>query len=685
MSKKNKPNTQHQTIATPARPNKPVQEASSGGYSSRYFASAAYRNALLGVVAITALVFIPSLGNDFTNWDDPSYVTENLFVTRLSWQNIKAFFLAGIAPGYPDGWVGNYHPLTMLSLAINYAMTGNNASSYHLTNVVLHLCTTAWVFVLTYRIAGGKWQGAALAALLFGIHPMHVESVAWIAERKDVLYGFFFVWALVVYHRYLQQPSTRRLVSVFGLFVLSLLSKPTAVMLPPALLLMDYLHGRAMNRGAWSEKIPFFILSVVFGLITIGIQRDEAVGDLAQFGLFSRFCFVSYGIVMYLVKALVPIQLSALHPYPDWTKGLPVLYLVSPILVLFLVGAVAYTRRYSRMVVFGVALYVLMLLLTLQFVSVGEAIISERYTYTAYIGLFVILGWWLNTHVIADGARWAAQRSTIMGVLAVACVVYGGVAAARCGVWKNSETLWTDVLAKYPHASTAYNNRGNHYIVEKAYDKAAADFGAALQYKPNYYEALTGRGLAYQSLGKTDLSLADAQAAIVLSPNRIQAYALRGSLYAGARNYDAAVADYLKVLQIDPYHVKTYANLGSAYTQKRDFPKAFEYFDKAIQLNRDYAFAYYGRAVAFMNSQQTEKAIADFSTYLQLQPDSPQALLWRAMQWQALNNHQNALQDLNRAIQLAPNRADLYEARAKTYDALGNAPAAAQDRAKMGG
>jgi hypothetical protein len=210
---------------------------------------------------------------------------------------------------------GNFHPLTMLSLAVDYWISKGNPKWFHFVNVLIHLFNLILVFIFIYKLSGNKKWIACITALLFAIHPLHVESVAWISERKDLLYSAFFLGGLLIYLNYLNKKSLITLGSVFLLFVFSLLSKPAAVIFPVVLLVIDYFNERLDQKQTYIEKIPFFILSVLFGLITIKIQKEFEATGMLSFSLFQRFLFANYGIMMYLVKTIFPIRLCAFYPF----------------------------------------------------------------------------------------------------------------------------------------------------------------------------------------------------------------------------------------------------------------------------------------------------------------------------------------------------------------------------------
>src|SRR6188768_909246 len=341
---------------------------------------------LFCVLAITGLCLIPMLNNGFTNWDDDVYVTSNLIIKAPDWEAI-----------FTRSSAYNYHPLTMLTLAFNYAISGLDPFSYYLVNWLLHLLNTALVFLFISKISERKIFVAAFTSLIFGVHPMHMESVAWISERKDVLYACFFLLSLLQYWSFLETGKRPKLLYCFIFFILSLLSKPAAIILPFVLFLLDHWYGRSFNWKVWAEKIPFFIFSFLFGFITIKVQSAEAIVGLDIYPLWTRFFFACYTIMIYTARFFVPYPLSAFHPYPSVDSlGLPVL--LSPVFIIALL-ILLWLKRRDKLVVFSVSFFIVNLLLVMQFISIGLTIVSERYTYVPYIGLSFLVATWLNKYL----------------------------------------------------------------------------------------------------------------------------------------------------------------------------------------------------------------------------------------------------------------------------------------------
>ena len=271
------------------------------------------------IIIVTYFVFSPSLQNDFTNWDDPTYVTDNPLVVNNA-VPVKEIFKTPVSL--------NYHPVTILSLAWNYQNGKLNPKGYHEENVIFHLLNTLLVFLFIFLLTRRNLLMAAIVALFFGIHPMHVESVSWVSERKDVLYVFFFLAGLITYLRFLDTKRILWYILTLLLFVLSCLSKGMAVVFPVIMLLIDYLRNDKLQLKIIFNKIPFFVLSLVFGVISFRIQSGGAIADMQVFTIFQRMMFASYGAIMYVVKFFAPVNLSAFYPYPtlDRNGNIPLPY-----------------------------------------------------------------------------------------------------------------------------------------------------------------------------------------------------------------------------------------------------------------------------------------------------------------------------------------------------------------------
>lgn len=341
-----------------------------------------YRIPLFLIILITFIAFLPVLQNGFVNFDDDRYILNNPMLASINLSDIFSSYI-----------VGNYHPLTMLIYAIEYQFFGLNAGGYHAVSLLLHLLIVILVFYVVLSLSNRK-EVALVASLLFGIHPLHVESVAWASELKDLLYTFFFLASWLCYLRYLKEPKRKFYFYCLFLFLLSLLSKGMAVSLPVVLLLTDYFKGRKLNAKAWLEKAPFFALSIIFGIVAIIAQKSGgAIQDLEVYPLVQRIAFACYGFITYLLKFVVPYELCTYYPYPlKSVAGIPGWYYIYPIVLLALIAFVFYSLRFSKKFFFGIGFFTITVFLVLQLLPVGNTIMADRYSYIPSIGIFYLAG-----------------------------------------------------------------------------------------------------------------------------------------------------------------------------------------------------------------------------------------------------------------------------------------------------
>ena len=389
---------------------------------------------MLSVAVITALCLFPMLRNGFTNWDDEYYVVNNSLLRGPDWIGI-----------FTRPVVSNYHPLTVLSLAANFAISGKDPHSYLILNLLLHLLNVVLVFVFIYSISRRQTLVAFFTALIFGIHPMHVESVAWISERKDLLYTLFYLLALMQYWLFLRSRKPFRLWLCFLLFVLSMFSKPAAIVLPLVLFLMDYWQQRPITRQVVLEKIPFILVAALFAIITLKLQSVTAMTSLDLYPFWVRLFFASYAVLVYLFWFFVPYPLSAFHPFPEPGHLGLVIYLAPLFLAALLF--VIWQFRKNRLVVFGFLFFLVNVVLVLQLIPIGMTIVSERYTYVPYIGLAFMF-----TMLASEYLKEKRLVPAIAGAVVIFSL-FGFLTFKRTQVWKDSDSLWTDVIDHYPDAS----------------------------------------------------------------------------------------------------------------------------------------------------------------------------------------------------------------------------------------
>jgi Flp pilus assembly protein TadD len=598
---------------------------------------------------VTWIVFSGVTKNGFTNWDDPTYVLENRKIIEFDNEAAVWFFRNPSA--------SNYHPLTMISLGLdsrNAKKTQVPVSSsmepdavpFHSTSLVLYLITVLLVFIFVYLLTDKRWIPALIVALLFGVHPFHVESVAWISERKDVLYGMFFMAGLILYVRYLQIQRGYLLWITFGLFFLSVLSKPAAIVFPVIMLVMDYFTHRKFTMRLWLEKLPFIAVSIAAGLITFLIQSKDAVADFKTFTILQRFLFATYGFVIYLVKALVPLKMSAFYPYPNTTLSgnLPLQYYLLPLVVVALAVLVFLSLRNTRFIAFVFLFYSVNLLLVLQFISVGSAIMADRYAYIPSLAIFLLIGIYSDKLFRKWGVR-SIWTWIVTVIISIWIIFLGFISVRQIRVWKDTETLWTDVISKYPNVEVAYKNRGNFYGKLNRMDEALRDYQALIQLHTKDAKVYSNLGNIYALRGETEKALESYGQSIRMDSLSYEAYMNRGITYARIRNFNAALSDMNKALKLSPSNTEIqtnrayllldmghytealeaytllqrefpgnddlYMRRGIAYFNLKDFPAAIQDLTHCLNLNPRNGFAWYQLSLAHRNFRQFRDALLE--------------------------------------------------------------------------
>ncbi|RMG83901.1 MAG: tetratricopeptide repeat protein [Bacteroidetes bacterium] len=633
----------------------------------------------LGIVTVlTLIVYLPALKNGFVFWDDPEYVLHNPYIKDINLKELFSVF-----------YMGNYHPLAMLSLAIDYQLFGFEPFGYHLHALILHLLNTVLVFLVFYHLFDNqKVFRAALIALLFGIHPMHVESVAWVSERKDVLYTFYFLLSYLFYVFYLR-ANRRSKFLIFSLiaFLLSCLAKGQAVVLSLVLVITDYLFQRKLtDKKVILEKIPFFILSLVFGIVAIKAQGEEAAINKDFYSGFTSIFYGSYGLLYYLLKSLVPYNLSGAHPYPlnEADLSMPKYFYIFPVLAAGIVFLVLKYFKNNRHVIFGFLFYLFTISIVLKLLPVGDTIVAERYTYVPYLGLFAVYAEWLV--LLKNKFSSKAKLLKYAGVTVLG--IYAVVTFFRIQVWKDTFVFWADVMEKYPKYWRAYNCVGQEYMqlgIEKLkknnrkeavadFENAAKYFGLAMK-KDKWCPPVPYmlRGALYTDYLQ-DYPKAEKDFLKVLAfpnkmdPSQLSARQNLGLVYYRMKQYDKSLKYLNEALQINPNDPKTYYIKGLTLAAMKQPQKAIENYSKAIQLNPNYTQAYLNRGVVYTDRlNELEKGLQDFQKVLQLQPNNKDALVNTGVVYFKMNKPDKAIAQYNKALQLYPNAGRIYYLRALAY------------------
>jgi protein O-mannosyl-transferase len=608
----------------------------------------------LSIIFITTSVYFTSLNNQFTSWDDPGYITENPDIKTFNNDSLGSTFQK-ISSSYV---MGNYHPLTMLSYCLDYNFFGLNPTAYHTTNLILHLFNALLVFCFIWLLSKQRWV-AFITALLFAIHPMHVESVAWASERKDVLYSFFYLAGLCSYIFYLQTEKKKTIfyALTFLLFILAVLSKALAVSLPIAFFAIDYYLDRKINLRSILEKAPFIILSLVFGYIAIDAQESGIeLGAFIQYDFFDRILFTSYAILMYVWKLLLPFNLSCLYTYPELQDDVyPFIFYLAPLLLIAIGFLIYKLKILKKDILFGALFFIITIAFVLQILPVGGAIMADRYSYLPYIGLFFIIARSINYLLENKSEQIKNLKTPSIGVLIFFILMCCFLTFQRAKAWHNTISLWSSAIKVYDGDALPYKVRGLEYYRTKQYGLAITDFNKAIELQKGSADAYNNRGLAYYEMQKYDAAINDFNMAIQLKSDYPDAHFNRGNCYFGIGNMEDAITDFTATIQVSPKSEKAYYNRGNAYYNLQKYDLAFQDFSTAITYDSTFALAYNNRGNIYLKYGAYAEGISNYSAAILYDPSFANAYMNRCKAFAALQKFQPALEDALKAKDLGYN------------------------------
>ncbi len=548
----------------------------------------------LALAGLTWAVFGQTLHHDFINYDDKTYVYENPNIT--SGLTRPAIFWA-----FTHAHAGNWHPLTSISHMLDCQLYGLNPSGHHLANVLLHILAVVLLFLVLRQMTGAIWRSAFVAAV-FAIHPLRVESVAWIAERKDVLSGVFFMLTLLAYARYVSGGrSLLRYLLVAFLFGLGLMAKPMLVTLPCILLLLDYWplcrfgsnslgNGDTAARRATflhlvAEKIPFFLLSLASALLTWRAQH-AAMRSVSEIPLLLRAENAVVSYVRYLRQLLWPTDLALFYPHAT----LPLLLVVAAIFLLLVISTVVLClgRKFPYLIT-GWGWYLIMLLPVIGLVQVGAQALADRYTYLPQIGVVLAITW-----SAADATAGIRQRQRVLAFAAVAVTLaLAWCARHQTRYWRNSESIWRHTLGVTTNNDVAHNELGEAWLDAGRVDDAIDEFQTALKIGPQLLIAHHNLGLAFLKKGKFADAIGEFRGVLSRDPQSLKSRLnLAAALLESGRAVEA-VAEYERALAMAPNFAHGHLDLGAAYLRAGRRADAMAQFNLALQLQPRYAAAEY--------------------------------------------------------------------------------------------
>jgi len=591
------------------KPSRPVPAKPSVKKKNRQTSVFQLWRPLLVILPLVFIAYFPILDNELTNWDDPDLIIDNPLIREINADNLEKIFTTF--------YFGNYQPLHLLSYAIQYQLWELNPAGYHAVSLLLFMAITVLVFYFTYRISKKNIVIATVAALLFALNPMRVESVAWAAEHKDMLYALFYIASLITYVSYLESHTdsgkyrNKFFVYSFILFLFSVFSKVMAVSLVGAMVMLDYFYARKFTLRLVLEKLPFIGVSLAVGITQV-IATAEAgtIDETSGLTFFDRILIVCRNLMFFFYKMLIPVNLSAFHPYPAHKAGesWPAEFYIAVVFVLLLIVLLIWSYRRTRLIIFCVGFFFLALALVLQYIAIGPSMFNERYSLIPAVPLSFGLatGGWMLVQ------RYRSLKTPMIGFTAAYLVLMIVLTHQRCNIWQNSLTLWNDVLEQYPTTSMALNNRGKYYGRDLNDQKQAyADLSAAILYDPLNEKAYNNRGIVRCIEGQFDSAIVDFNAAIRLQDDFLDAIANRGIAYAQTNRPVLAIKDFNRCMELAPGKADTYMNRGTCYLQMNQPDSAIADFSTGISLFPGNAEMYLRRSQAFAAAGRYREALAD--------------------------------------------------------------------------
>jgi len=727
---------------------------------------------LAAICTATFLVFANTLSFDLLNWDDDKLITKNPLIKSPTSENLKKLYAAD-----------DHIFLTQLMFAVEYKIYGLNPSGYHLLNIILHILNTILAFLFIRTLSKNPII-ALTAAALFALHPLRVESVAWVAERKDLLYTFFYLSGMLLYIRYLRKESLLIFLGVILLFYLSSLSKIQAVAFPVSLLLLDIYYKRKFNILFVYEKFLLFylffafllfdeswrnyanllsilaVLSIIYYthknfitlplrsrvlviasipllyafrlappylllfslwyimleimhrkgirfsdikflkinylyLIALGvalllpivsfllIQKpfdywNQDVDSNLMFSFFDRIFLAAYAFCFYIYKCIIPFNLSAVHPYPEKISGLlPAIYYYSGIIAMLVISLLFFIhyklKKLSSLMIFGLMFFLIHIALVLHIIPIeGRLVVADRYTYLAYLGLFLVVA-------IGFAKLWTyfQQKSILIpvGLFSLTFLLMAFQSHQRTYVWENDIRLFSDVIEKKPGIAFAHVNRGGAYVNLKLYEEALDDLNIGIELDSGFTMAYYNRGQLYYAISQFENAILDFNTILRLTKNnRDSAISLndRGMSYLQLGLADQAIADLEQSISIDTLYPNAYNNRGWYHYLKGNISAAFHDFNKAIQLNPDMVEAYLNRGLTYLLENNQHKAIADFSEAIKRNSTDPRPYINRAYVYTQQSRFDAAIKDLNTAIMNDSSYTEAYRSLGYIYFSKGN-------------
>jgi protein O-mannosyl-transferase len=658
----------------------------------------------LALATASAFWRVPHLG--FVTLDDDVYVTANTHVRGgLTLEDLRWAFTS-------VGYAGYWHPVTWISHMLDVQLFGMRPGPAHVVNLLLHVANTILLYLVLFRMTKARWRSAFVAAL-FAWHPLRVESVAWVAERKDVLSTFFWMLTIGAYLRYLERPTLGRYLLIFLALALGIMAKPMLVTVPFTFLLLDYwplcrfdpvgaraettalqrdreekkprkrrtasstegvlrAEESALQPYQWksiipllAEKLPLFALAALSTVIMfVTQQRAEAVVSILTVPLGGRVATALIAYCAYIRDMFWPAHLMALYPHPgSW----PLSATIPAALVLAAITAVVVraARRFPYLLS-GWLWYAGTLVPVVGIVQIGPQARADRFTYMPLVGLFIIVAWGVNDL----SKKWPYRRHVLAAASAVVLSCLFVATVIQVGYWRDSMTLYNRALSIAPANPLILNNRGALYSDLHAYSQALADFNESIALVPDFKVPYVNRSFVWNALGNYQQALADANRGIGIDPRNKLAYCNRGFIYDTLHDYTQGIRDFDKAIELDPGYADAYRNRGFAYGALGDYAQAMKDVEKGFELDPGNPDNYNKRGTLYAATRNFTRAVQDFDKMIEIAPGSAVGYYNRALVYSTTQDFARAIADFGRAAQADPRYVNAYVGRGEAYMAL---------------
>lgn len=662
---------------------------------------------LIACVCITvSAVHWPALSAQALSFDDYQYLVDNTLVKNPSWSSAWKFLSEVLKPSTVQGY---YQPLSMISLMFDYSLGGRveNLMPFHRTSLAIHAANTALVIVLLYLLFNEVWI-AAVVGLLFGLHPMTVETIPWVGERKTLLAAFFALWSLFFYLRHTQSSGhydsnskiknlkSKNLWFCFLFYLLALMSKPTSTPLPLLMLMLDFWPLKRLKWSAVFEKIPFFILGAIFAVITYISQTRTASTILpTEVEIWRIPLILCHNIIFYLYKIVWPVNLSSHYPFPNPMNLSQPMVLAGVIGTCILIPLLIFSLRWTRAALTGWLFFFIAIFPTMGVIGFTPVIASDKFAYIPSFGLLMLLSFFLCKLKIQIVSPQKMGSKIIFACLVLSVTSAESIATRDyLAHWRDSVGLFEYMLSKAPNAPSLHLDLGVAYgkldryqdeikVLEQAvklnpnYAEAYANLGfaygklgryqdkmeslkQAVKIKPDYADACYNLGVTYSEFGRYQDAIEAYKQAVKTKPDFAQAQYNLGIAYGKLGRYQDAIEAYKQAVKIKPDFAEAYCNLGSAYSKVGQHQEEIKAYNKAVTINPNYAEAYYNLGTAYGGLGRYQDEIDAYKKAIRVKPDYAEAYNDLGVAYGKLGRYQDAIEAFRQAVKIKPDYAEAY-------------------------